>query len=401
MIDKLGPLGRELRAIWMLLFVAVLLFIATPDFLVTANLLNVLLAATVTALLGAGQTFVIIQGEIDLSVGAVLGLSGVTTALVLQDHSLVVGLGAGLLVGCVAGLVNGLLVTKTRMPSFIATLAMMSVVAGLTLRITEGNPVAVADEGFRAIGRAKPLGVPLPILIMLVVFVVFGLLLSRSRFGRYVYAVGDNPEAARLSGIPVDRVKISAFVISGLLAAIGGFILTARLSTAQPTAGSGLELAAIAAVIIGGTSLAGVAAPSSARRSAPCCSAPSTTDSTCSTSRPSSRTSSRGSSSSSPSTSTATARSCAAWCAAPPRHDAATRPRPRSASPPARTPCTTRPHAPPTHAPPTQIGAPPCDCPRDPPCGPPPSRSSPPARCCSPDAAAGRRRPPTTRPPRS
>ncbi|WP_082500192.1 MULTISPECIES: ABC transporter permease [unclassified Nocardioides] len=257
MIDKLGPLGRELRAIWMLLFVAVLLFIATPDFLVTANLLNVLLAATVTALLGAGQTFVIIQGEIDLSVGAVLGLSGVTTALVLQDHSLVVGLGAGLLVGCVAGLVNGLLVTKTRMPSFIATLAMMSVVAGLTLRITEGNPVAVADEGFRAIGRAKPLGVPLPILIMLVVFVVFGLLLSRSRFGRYVYAVGDNPEAARLSGIPVDRVKISAFVISGLLAAIGGFILTARLSTAQPTAGSGLELAAIAAVIIGGTSLAG------------------------------------------------------------------------------------------------------------------------------------------------
>jgi ribose transport system permease protein len=257
MIDKLGPLGRELRAIWMLLFVAVLLFIATPDFLVTANLLNVLLAATVTALLGAGQTFVIIQGEIDLSVGAVLGLSGVTTALVLQDHSLVVGLGAGLLVGCVAGLVNGLLVTKTRMPSFIATLAMMSVVAGLTLRITEGNPVAVADEGFRAIGRAKPLGVPLPIVIMLVVFVVFGLLLSRSRFGRYVYAVGDNPEAARLSGIPVDRVKISAFVISGLLAAIGGFILTARLSTAQPTAGSGLELAAIAAVIIGGTSLAG------------------------------------------------------------------------------------------------------------------------------------------------
>ena len=257
MIHKLGPLGRELRAIWMLLFVALLLFIATPDFLVTANLLNVLLAASVTALLGAGQTFVIIQGEIDLSVGAILGLSGVTTALVLQEHSLPIGLAAGVLVGSTTGLINGLLVTKTRMPSFIATLAMMSVVAGLTLRITEGNPVAVANEGFRSIGQAKPLGVPLPIVIMVVAFVVFGLLLSRSRFGRYVYAVGDNAEASRLSGIPVDRVKILAFVISGLLASIAGFILTARLSTAQPTAGTGLELAAIAAVIIGGTSLAG------------------------------------------------------------------------------------------------------------------------------------------------
>lgn len=257
MTQTLGLLGRELRAIWMLLFVSVLLFIATPDFLTTGNLLNVILAASVTALLGAGQTYVIILAEIDLSVGAVMGLSGVMTAMTLRDHGVVVGLLVGLLVGAVAGLVNGLLVTKANMPSFIATLATLSVLAGLTLQFTQGNPVAVNSDAFVAIGQAKPLGVPAPIWIMVAAFVVFGLLLARSRFGRYVYAVGDNSEAARLSGIPVDRVKVLAFVISGVLASIGGFILTARLNTAQPTAGTGMELAAIASVIIGGTSLAG------------------------------------------------------------------------------------------------------------------------------------------------
>jgi len=175
----------------------------------------------------------------------------------LRSQGLVAAVIAGLLIGALAGLVNGLLVTKTRMPSFIATLAMLSVLAGLTLSITQGNPVAVNNAAFEAIGQAKPLGVPAPILIMVASFVLFGFLLARSRFGRYVYAVGDNAEAARLSGIPVDNVKILAFVISGVLSAIGGFILTARLGTAQPTAGTGLELAAIAAVIIGGTSLAG------------------------------------------------------------------------------------------------------------------------------------------------
>jgi len=252
-----GLLGRELRAIWMLLLVAIVLFIATPDFLTTGNLLNVVLAAATTALLAAGQTFVIILAEIDLSVGAIMGLAGVAVAIVLKDHGFLTALLIGLLVGALAGLINGLLVTKTRMPSFIATLAMMSVLAGLTLRITEGNPVAVNNDSFLAIGQAKPLGVPAPIWIMVAGFLVFGLLLARSQFGRYVYAVGDNAEAARLSGIPVDRVKILAFVISGVLSAVGGFILTARLGTAQPTAGAGMELAAIAAVIIGGTSLAG------------------------------------------------------------------------------------------------------------------------------------------------
>ncbi len=232
MTSRLAYLGRELRAVWMLLFVAVILFIATPVFLTGSNLLNVLLAASVTALLAAGQTYVIILAEIDLSVGAVLGLSSVVTALTLQQHGLLVGLLAGLGVGALAGLVNGLLVTRLNMPSFIATLATMSVLSGLTLRITQGNPVGVDNSGFLSLGQGRPLGVPAPVWIMLIAYVVFGVVLARSRLGRQVYATGDNAEAARLSGIPVVKVKVIAFVISGVLAAVAGFILTARLSTA-------------------------------------------------------------------------------------------------------------------------------------------------------------------------
>ena len=249
--------ARELRAAWMLLAVCVVLAVASPVFATSGNLLNVALATSVTALLAAGQTFVIILAEIDLSVGAVLGFSAAITALTLRHQSTVTAIIVGLLVGAGAGLVNGLLVTKARMPSFIATLATMSVLGGLTLQLSQGNPIAVTDYDFQNIGQARLAGIPAPVWIMVLVFVGFGVLLARTRFGRYVYATGDNAEAARLSGIAVDRVKILAFVISGLLAALAGFIVSARLSTAEPTAGTGLELEAIAAVIIGGTSLAG------------------------------------------------------------------------------------------------------------------------------------------------
>lgn len=250
-------LGRRLRAVWMLLLVGVVLTIASPVFLTQTNLLNVGLATSVAALLALGQTYVIILAEIDLSVGATLGFSAAVTAMTLRDHGLLPALLAGLAVGAAVGLVNGLLVTKTRMPSFIATLATLSVLSGMSLQITSGNPVGVTDTTFQDIGQARFAGIPVPVWIMLVMFAVFGFVLARTRFGRHVYATGDNAEAARLSGIRTQRVKILAFVISGVLAALAGFILTARLSTAEPTAGTGLELEAIAAVIIGGTSLAG------------------------------------------------------------------------------------------------------------------------------------------------
>ena len=257
MNPTLRRVAKELRAAWMLLAVCVVLAVASPVFATSGNLLNVALATSVTALLAAGQTFVIILAEIDLSVGAVLGFSAAITALTLRHQSTVTAIVVGLLVGAGAGLVNGLLVTKTRMPSFIATLATMSVLGGLTLQLSQGNPIAVTDYDVQTIGQARLAGIPAPVWIMVLVFIGFGVLLARTRFGRYVYATGDNAEAARLSGIAVDRVKILAFVISGVLAALAGFIVSARLSTAEPTAGTGLELEAIAAVIIGGTSLAG------------------------------------------------------------------------------------------------------------------------------------------------
>lgn len=256
-MTRFAALGRELRAVWMLLIVALILFIATPFFLTTSNLLAIVLAASITALLAIGQTFVIILAEIDLSVGAMLGFTGVITALAIPDLGLAGSLLVGVLAGAAAGLINGLLVTKVNMPSFIATLATMSILSGLTLYITQGNPRTVTSSGFKTIGQGNLVGVPNPIWILLACTIVFGIGLARTKFGRQVYATGDNFEAARLSGMPVDRIKIAAFMISGVLAAIAGFILTARLGTAQPTAGVGLELTAIAAVIIGGTSLTG------------------------------------------------------------------------------------------------------------------------------------------------
>jgi ribose transport system permease protein len=253
----LKNLAGELRAVWMLVLVGIILSFASPVFLTSTNLLNVGLATSVVAVLAIGQTYVIVLAEIDLSVGAALGFSAVVTALVLRHHGLLVGLAAGLASGVVVGLLNGLLVTKTRMPSFIATLATMSILSGLTLQISSGDPVAVTDSAFQGIGQDYVAAVPVPVWTMLVGYVLFGVVLARTGYGRFVYATGDNPEAARLSGIRTQRVKILAFALSGLLAAVGGFILTARLSTAEPTAGTGLELEAIAAVIIGGTSLAG------------------------------------------------------------------------------------------------------------------------------------------------
>ena len=256
-MNRLSALALQLRAVWMLLGVALILFVATPFFFTSSNLMAIALAASITALLAIGETFVIILGEIDLSVGAMLGFTSVITAMVLPHAGLVWGLLAGLGAGAGAGLINGLLVTKVNMPSFIATLASLSILSGLTLYLTKGNPVGVSSEAFRLIGTGRILGVPTPIWILLVCAVVFGILLARSRFGRQVYATGDNFEAAHLSGMPVTRVKVAAFVISGVLAGIAGFILAARLGTAQPSAGKGLELTAIAAVIIGGTSLKG------------------------------------------------------------------------------------------------------------------------------------------------
>lgn len=247
----------KMQALIVLILLVIVAAFLSPVFLTSANLLNILLAVAVTAILAIGQTYIIILAEIDLSVGAILGLSGAITAGYLTHGNLIAGLIAGLVVGFIGGLINGLLVTYGKLPSFIATLGTMTAYAGLTLVYTQGNPITISSQSFEFIGQGFLLGVPVPVWIMIILYVIFWLLLHRTHFGRYVFATGGNQEASRLSGINVKQVKLWSFIMAGVLSAVAGFIITSRLSSAEPTAGSGLEMDAIAAVILGGTSLAG------------------------------------------------------------------------------------------------------------------------------------------------
>ena len=246
-----------LRSLIILAILVIIASILSPVFLTTSNLLNVLLEVAVTAILAIGETYIIILGEIDLSVGAILGLTGAVSAGTLAHGNLPESLLIGLLIGAGAGLLNGLLVTKGRMPAFIATLGTMTAFAGLTLVYTGGNPISISESSYQWIGQGYVLGIPVPVLIMILLYVVFWFILHRTRYGRYVFATGGNIESSRLSGINVTKIKNIAFMMTGALAGVAGIILTARLNSAEPTSGSGMELDAIAAVIIGGTSLAG------------------------------------------------------------------------------------------------------------------------------------------------
>jgi ribose transport system permease protein len=241
-----------------LLGLALVLWALTPHFLTISNLLNIAEQATIIAIIAVGMTFVIITGGIDLSVGSVLAFAGVVMASVLHSGlrlplALIVGLAAGLL----CGLVNGLLITVGRLPPFIATLGMMSVARGAALMFTEGRPISGFSEGFRSLATGEVLRVPAPVIIMIGVYVIAHFVLRRTKLGRYTYAIGGNEEAALLSGINVKLYKTMVYGIAGLLSGLAAILLTARLNSAQPIAGMSYELDAIAATVIGGTSLLG------------------------------------------------------------------------------------------------------------------------------------------------
>ncbi|UFT98814.1 ribose ABC transporter permease [Radiobacillus kanasensis] len=252
-IQKLGPM------IGLVMIVIVLSFIS-EDFFTLDNILNVLRQVSINALIAFGMTFVILTGGIDLSVGSILAFSSVLTAGLLtsgMDPFLAVLLGA--LSGGVMGAVNGLAITKGKVAPFIATLATMTIFRGLTLVYTDGRPITGLSDSFvfEMIGGGYVFGVPFPVIIMIVFYGICLFLLSKTVFGRQVYSVGGNEEASILSGIKTDRVKIWVYSISGLLSAVSGIILLSRLNSAQPTAGTTYELDAIAAVVLGGTSLSG------------------------------------------------------------------------------------------------------------------------------------------------
>ncbi|SDC18191.1 MULTISPECIES: ABC transporter permease [unclassified Candidatus Frackibacter] len=241
-----------------LIVLVIALSLASDYFLTAHNLLNVTRQVSINAILAVGMTFVILTGGIDLSVGSVLALSSAITAgLLASGTGIFLAILAGILVGTVLGLVNGLMVAKAKMPAFIVTLGMMTIARGLTLIYSDGRPISGFNEVFRFIGAGYLGPIPMPVVIMVIILVVCYIVLKKIPFGRYVYAIGGNEKASKLSGINTDTVKTSVYMISGFLAAVSGVILAARLNSAQPTAGTSYELDAIAAVVLGGTSLSG------------------------------------------------------------------------------------------------------------------------------------------------
>lgn len=243
----------------LILLVALISFLS-PHFLTIRNILNVLRQISIIAIVSVGMSYVIITGGIDLSVGSVAALSGVVTGVFLKNlgWNLTVSIVFGILAGAACGLLSGILVTsRIKMPPFISTLAMMSIARGLALVITSGRPIFNLPDSFRFIGGSCVAGIPVPITIMLVIYILAHINLSHGKVGLYFYAIGGDEEAARVSGIDTNRVKLLAYVISGVCAAVAGIVLASRVMVSEPIAGFGYELDAIASVIIGGANLFG------------------------------------------------------------------------------------------------------------------------------------------------
>jgi ribose transport system permease protein len=251
--------AREMNVLLALLLVSAGIAIATPYFLTTDNLMGVFRSFSLTAIMSIGMVMVIVTGGIDLSVGSVMGLSGLVTALAFESgYSTLVSTSFGLGVGTAFGLVNGLMVTVGRLPPFIATLGTLSIGRGLMYIITKGVPVTPeTPDIFSVLGQGYVGWVPVPVVIMLVLATIFSLLMAFTTFGRRVYATGGNENAAWLSGVNTARVKITVYTLSGAISALAGIVAFSRYLSAEPASGFGIELEVIAAAAIGGASLAG------------------------------------------------------------------------------------------------------------------------------------------------
>jgi ribose transport system permease protein len=250
--------ARQFGTLAGLVALGIALAILSPHFLTVSNLLNIAQQTSINAIIAVGLTFVIISGGIDLSVGSIVAFSGVVLASLLQRAlpwpvAVLGGLAAG--VGC--GLINGLLISFGRLPPFIATLGMMSVARGGALLYTDGRPLSGFGPEFRWLATGEVASVPVPVLLMLALYALAHFALRRTAFGRYVLALGGNEEAALLSGVRVRHYKTAVYAVGGLLSGLAAAVLTARLNSAQPIAGINYELDAIAATVIGGTSLMG------------------------------------------------------------------------------------------------------------------------------------------------
>ena len=235
------------------------LFVANANFLNVGNLVNLVRQISINGILAVGVTYVLLTGGVDLSLGSVVALSGVVAASFAHPggHAVAVPVAAGILAGAACGAANGVVVTRGRVAPFIATLGMMTIARGLALLASGGRPVSNLSRSFTNIGSGTIAAIPVPILIFAAVAALSWILLANMRMGRYIYAVGGNENAARASGVHVRTVKMAAYTLCGALAGLAGVVLASRITTGQPNAGIGYELDAIAAVVIGGTSLSG------------------------------------------------------------------------------------------------------------------------------------------------
>ncbi|HFR3771492.1 TPA: ribose ABC transporter permease, partial [Streptococcus suis] len=251
----------EMTTLIALIGLMVVITIMNPNFLTTNNLLNLLLQVTANGFIAFGMTFVILTGGIDLSVGSVLALSSALSAgLIATGFPVPIAILVAILLGGCLGMLNGLLVAYGKLAPFIVTLATMTIFRGATLVYTNGNPMTqgLSDSFlFQFLGQGYIVGIPFPVILMFLVFVLLYILLHKTAFGKSVYALGGNEKAAYISGVKLNKVKMIIYTISGMMAAISGLIITSRLSSAQPTAGASYEMDAIAAVVLGGTSLSG------------------------------------------------------------------------------------------------------------------------------------------------
>ncbi|TDE12870.1 ABC transporter permease [Dyadobacter psychrotolerans] len=239
--------------------ICLVLALSTPRFFTIPNLLNIGTQVSINALLAFGVTFVIITGGIDLSLGSMVAVTGVIAATFAHPdtYPVIVPVFVALIAGLAFGAFNGLVITKSKVPPFIVTLGTMTIGRGLALILSKGRPVSNLSDSFNFIGGGNLFGIPFPIIILILAFIICSVILNKTILGRYMYAVGGNEPAARASGIRVNNVKMWVYTICGLLSAIGGILLTSRITTGQPNAGAGFELDAIAAAIIGGTSTSG------------------------------------------------------------------------------------------------------------------------------------------------
>jgi ribose transport system permease protein len=255
---RLAPVQRQAGLLIAIVLLVAIFSSQTSAFLTSDNLINVLLQGSVTAILAIGQMFVIITAGIDLSMGTMLALGAmISSTLLVAGVPIPICVLAGIVTGCLAGLINGLIITRLRITPFIVTLGTTSVFGGLAFLVTNGKILYELPGPFLDLLAGKIAGIPIPVVVLAVTVVLAVLLLVYTRFGEYCVAIGGNPEVARLSGIRVSAYLVGAYVLSGALAALGGMILVARLGSADPTVGTDLALPAIAAAVMGGAALRG------------------------------------------------------------------------------------------------------------------------------------------------